>query len=76
MRADFIIRRSRTLNPYKQKIEEIEKTIEDTEEQLHQDTQSLIEASYAQNRPAIVRRRNLCSRCALVSMSSMNNWRK
>lgn len=53
VRADFIAKRSRTLNPYKQKMEELEKRVEEMEAQLGHDTQSLIEASHAQDRSAI-----------------------
>jgi len=52
-RAEFITRRSKTLNPYKKKIEETEKTIEEMEQQIHDNNQSLIKASHEQDGNAI-----------------------
>jgi len=49
VRAEFIARRSKTLTPYQQKIKEIEKTIVELEQQLHNDTQALIKASHEQD---------------------------
>lgn len=48
-RAEFFIKRSKTLDPYKKNIQKIEKDIEEMEHQLHYDTQSLIKASQEQN---------------------------
>ncbi len=52
-RSEFFSRRSKTLSPYKKKIEKIENTIEEMEEQLHNDTQSLIKASQERERNTI-----------------------
>ncbi|MDP7530516.1 MAG: ATP-binding cassette domain-containing protein, partial [Candidatus Scalindua sp.] len=53
VRAEFIARRSKTLTPYQQKIKEIERTIVELEQQLHNDTQALIKASHEQDGNAI-----------------------
>ncbi len=53
VRAEFIARRSKTLTPYQQKIKEIESTIVELEQQLHNDTQALIKASHEQDGNAI-----------------------
>lgn len=48
-RAEFITKRSKTLKPYKTKIEDTEKKIELLEKQHHDETQLLIEASQNQD---------------------------
>jgi ATP-binding cassette subfamily F protein 3 len=55
VRAEFIARRSKTLTPYQQKIKEIEKTIVELEQQLHNDTQALIKASHEQDGHSITK---------------------
>lgn len=45
-RAALFTKRSKTLTPYKNKIEKIEKSIHELEQHLHNDTESLINASY------------------------------
>lgn len=52
-RAEFITRRSKTLTPYKKRIEELEKNIVEMEQQLHDDNQSLIKASREQDKNTI-----------------------
>ncbi|MDR4497033.1 MAG: ATP-binding cassette domain-containing protein [Candidatus Scalindua sp.] len=46
VRAALFTRRSKTLTPYKKKIETIEKSIQKMEQILHKATESLIKASY------------------------------
>ncbi|MCP5007068.1 MAG: ABC-F family ATP-binding cassette domain-containing protein [Planctomycetes bacterium] len=48
-RAALFTKRSKTLTPYKKKIEKIEKTIHELEQQLNDDTESLIKASYGKD---------------------------
>ncbi len=45
-RAALFTKRSKTLTPYKKKIEKIEKSIHELEQHLHDDTEALIKASY------------------------------
>ncbi|GJQ60007.1 MAG: ABC transporter ATP-binding protein [Candidatus Scalindua sp. AMX11] len=45
-RAALFTKRSKILTPYKKKIEKIERSIHELEQQLHNDTESLIKASY------------------------------
>ncbi|MDR4505621.1 MAG: ATP-binding cassette domain-containing protein [Candidatus Scalindua sp.] len=45
-RAALFTKRSKTLTPYKKKIEKIEKAIDELEQHLHNDTEALIKASY------------------------------
>lgn len=54
-RAEFFTRRSKTLKPFKDKIEDIEKTINELELKHNDDTQLLIEASQDQNVENITR---------------------
>lgn len=49
VRAEFVARRSKTLNPYERKIKELEDGIEKLEHQFHNDTQALIKASHDQD---------------------------
>jgi hypothetical protein len=49
LRAEFIVRRSKTLNPYKKKIKELEKNIEEKELEVHNNNLSMIEASQKQD---------------------------
>ena len=53
VRAEFVNRRSKTLTPYKKKIKELEKTIEEKERELHDNNKALINASHEQNANAI-----------------------
>ena len=53
IRAEFVKRRSNTLTPYKKKIKKIETDIEEMERQLHNNNQSLINASHEQDGNAI-----------------------
>ncbi|MDI6780542.1 MAG: hypothetical protein QME49_00295 [bacterium] len=53
IRADFLNRRAKALNPYKQKTTQLETTIQKLEMQMDDDTQNMITASQTQNSAAI-----------------------